>query len=477
MPTPLRILTDQEIQKIHETSLDLLERQGIRIKHDGCRSLLAEHGAKIHYQSDLVQIPADLVIQAVEKTPRQFVLGSRDGQHDLTLSVEGKMTSRNGGGPGHLLDMHTNKVREVTTQDLKEFTCIVDALEHIHYAAPVYAQDTPQMTRDLHSLATVIENTTKHVNMRVLDPRSLPYVIRIAEAVAGGKEALRKKPVISMLESPIAPLIIPDVLVETLDICGEYGIPVELCSMPNLGVTGPVTLAGSLMLSNAEMLAAITISQLMHPGAPLQMSPRLVMMDMRKGKTLIATVELALLSVAGIQLAREAYQIPVNMHGPLTDSPINDIQSAIERTYFTFLSAYAGATVLAGAGHVEQNLIVSIPQLIMDEEIYGMVFRAMDGFAVDEETLGVEAIGRSLVASNFLTDEHTLRNMRLERYLPGLMWRESRVAWEEAGSKDMTTRAIEKADHILSSHTPKPLEADKAQQIAEIIREAEQKII
>lgn len=471
--SPLRILSEADIKNLHAESLQLLAHQGIKVMHTACRSMLADHGCKLETGSEIMKIPADLVTQALQTTPKRVLLGGREPVHDLTLEMGRLPVTRNGGGPGHLLDMHTNQVQGVTTNDLESFTRVVDACEHIDYAAPVYAQDTPAPTRDLHTLATVFKNTSKHVNMRVLSLRSLPYVIQMAQIVAGGKQALKDRPVISMLESPIAPLKIPDVLVETLDVCGEYGIPVELCSMPNLGVTGPITLAGSLLLSNVEMLAAIVISQLYHPGAPLQFSPRLVMMDMKTGMTLIGSIECALLSMAGIQLAREAYAIPVNMHGPLTDSPIVDDQSAIERTYFTFLSAYAGASVLAGAGHVEQNLIVSLPQLVMDDEIYGLVRHSLQGLTVNADTLGIDAIQRCMAQENFLTDEHTLKHLRVERFHPALLLHTSRAAWEEAGAKDMYERAKDRVEHIINSHQPKPLDETQVKLIEEVIQEAE----
>ena len=168
----------------------------------------------------------------------------------------------------------------------------------------------------------------------------------MAEVVAGGKKTLKEKPIITILESPIAPLKHPEVLIDTILACGKYGIPVEICSMPIAGATGPITLAGSLLMANVEMLAAVVFGQLAYPGMPMIFAPRIMVMDMATGYALTGSIENALLVAAGAQLAKEAYQIPVNMHGPYTDSPISDCQAGIENTYFSLLPALAGADIL-----------------------------------------------------------------------------------------------------------------------------------
>jgi trimethylamine--corrinoid protein Co-methyltransferase len=324
----------------------------------------------------------------------------------------------------------------------------------------------------LQALATVFANTTKHVNMRVLHSTSLPYAIQMAEAVAGSREQLRRRPLITMLESPIAPLKMPDVLVDTLVSCGEYGIPVEICSMPIAGATAPITLAGALLISNVEMLAAVIVSQLAHPGAPVEFAPRTMIMDMATGQSLAGSIENALLAAAGVQLAREWYRIPANMHGPYTDSVIIDSQSAIERTYFTFLPALAGASVLAGAGHLEQGLVISFVQLLIDDEIHGIVNRALAGLEINEETLGLGAIARGVAEGNFLTDRHTLRHLRGERFTPQLLTRDGRAVWKAKGAKDMTARARERVQALLSGHRPTPLDQDVAKRLHQIVAEA-----
>jgi trimethylamine--corrinoid protein Co-methyltransferase len=465
-----RVLTSENIKKIHAGTLELLEDLGVTVMHEKGLDILSDAGAKVDRKTRNVKIPAHIVEKCIHAAPKSFVMAGRDPENDLTIDMGGKIFSRNGGGPGHVEDMDSHQVRNATLADVKDYARLVDAIDNIEIAAPIYAQDTPPQTRDIRVLAAMFASTTKHINMRLLHLSSLPYVIRMAEIVAGGKENLKKRPVITMLESPIAPLKIPDVLVETLFLCGEYGIPLEICSMPIAGATGPITLAGSLLMSNVEMVTAIVLSQLVHPGAPLVFTPRIMVMNMRNGHALTGSIENALLAAAGVQLAREAYQIPVNMHGPYTDSIISDTQASMEDTYFTMLPALAGANILTGAGHLEGGLFVSYTQLMVDSEITGVVQRAVQGFEVDANSLALDAIKRSVINQNLLTDPHTMANLRAIRvYKPKLLTREPRQTWLNEGSKTMEQRAREMARTLLATHETIPLEPFIQKELDQVI--------
>ena len=300
----------------------------------------------------------------------------------------------------------------------------------------------------------------------------------MAKIVAGGEQNLKSKPVITMLESPVAPLKHPEVLTDTIVACGKHGIPLEICSMPIAGATGPVTLAGSLLMSNVEMLAAVVYGQLTNPGMPMIFAPRIMVMDMSSGYALTGSVENALLVTAGVQLAKEAYhQCPVNMHGPYTDSPTSDCQAGIENTYFSLMPAIAGVDILTGAGHLQGGLVVNFAQLVIDDELVGMINRVREGFAVDDEMLGFDAIKDCVTSGNLLTHPHTLRHYRDNTFRPKLLSRLARANWLSEGSKTMSDRAVEKVKSLLANHQPTPIAADKEIQISELLKEADSKLI
>lgn len=470
----LKILSDQQIKQIHETTLRVFEEVGLLVLSEGGCRMWADWGARWDEKSGRVHIPEQLVSKALGTVPGQIRCGARVPENGFVLA-DGRVLGRNGGGPGQVTDLETGELRNASLQDTADYARLVDALDHMHIAAPLYEQESLPQIRDLSTLLCMSQNTGKHINFRLLDPASLPYFIRMAELLAGGIEALKAAPPVTLLESPIAPLKHPDVLVDALLACGEAGIPIEICSMPIAGATGPITLAGSLLMSNVEMLAAVVFGQLAFPGMPMLFAPRIMVMDMASGYALTGSVENALLVTAGAQLAKEAYGMPVNMHGPYTDSPLNDCQAGIENTYFSLLPALAGADILTGAGHLQGGLVVNFTQLVMDDELVGLVNRAVQGLVVDEETLGYEAVAASIETDNLLMHPHTMRHLRSDRYRPQLLTRVARATWEEKGSLSMRDRAVEKARHILASHQPPPLAEDLQQGMQDILAEARRK--
>ena len=201
------------------------------------------------------------------------------------------------------------------------------------------------------------------------------------------------------------------------------------------------------------------------------------MTDMATTQVLTGSIEVALLTFAGVELAREYYKIPVNMHGPWTDSVVLDVQSAIERTYFTFLPALAGANVLAGAGHLAFSMYISLPHLVIDDEIHGIVTRALEGFEVNDDTLAADVIRRSLLQGDLMMDPHTLKHLRqVNLFVPQLITRETRTAWETSGSKDMAERAKERTLALFKSHEPTPLDRNISKALAEVIQDASRQL-
>ncbi len=471
----LRILSSEQIQLIHETTLRVFNEVGIEVMHEDACQMWMDWGAKRDSKSQRIHIPPSLAEKALKGTKSQIFCGAREEKNELVLGKE-KIYGRNGGGPGQVTDLISGELRNATKEDAANYARLVDALENTHIAAPVYEQDSKSETRDIHTLAWMFKNTSKHINIRLLNPKSLPYFMRMAELIAGGKNELKKKPVITMLESPISPLKHPAVLIDTILACGNHGIPLEICSMPIAGATGPITLAGSLLMSNAEMLAAVIFGQLAYPGMPMIFAPRIMVMDMGSGYALTGSMENALLVTAGVQLAKEAYHMPVNMHGPYTDSPISDCQAGIENTYFSLMPAMAGADILTGAGHLQGGLVVNFGQLVIDDEIVGMVNRAREGLIVDEEMLGFNAVMDSIESDNLLTHPHTIRHLRSNRFRPKLGTRTARSNWQAEGSKTMQDRAVEKAKFILENHQPKPLDKDIEKGIEELLIEADKKL-
>jgi len=468
----IKILSDADIERIHRQSLDVLEETGIEVDHEAGLNLLEQAGANVDHLTNRARIPVDLVNQCLDTAPEGLILAARNPDNDCIIEPGCRPYSRNGGGGDYTLDLETGMFRPLLKADMVDYFRLIDGLQHIDFVAPVYGRDLPVVGRDILVMREMLANTDKHVHMRAYSKKSLEYIIEMAQIVAGGKENLNERPILSLLESPVSPLKFLDITVDALFLCGEYGIPIELCVMPISGGTGPLTLAGNTLLFNVEFLGCVVISQLAHPGAPLEYAPRPMIMDMKTGIGLTGSIEAAMMSVAGAQMA-DFYNVPVSLHGPWTDSLVPDGQATFESTYFTLLPAFSGAHVLAGAGMLQQGLSFSHIKLVIDDEIHSTTLRILEGFKVDEEYLGANAIARVGPGGNFLADEHTMKFLRSgERYVPNLLYRQARETWEAEGLKNFQERAKERALTILKEHQPAPLNEDVSKALDDLVSDA-----
>lgn len=467
------LLSHEDMDMIHSQALRLLAEKGVEIDHLEGLEILQGAGAEVDFDTRMAAFPESLIMKGLEDNPKKIVLGARDPEKDCVLEPGGKLYSRNTGGMAHIRDMGAETVRDVNLEDVAEFTRLIDGLDYIDFVAPIYAEEVHPAARELHVLKAMVSNTTKHTNIRALDLRKLPYLAEAAIILSGGEEELRKRPQLSILEAPIAPLKFPDVYVDTLFLSGKYGIPVEVCSMPILGATGPITIAGNILLTIVEHLATFAVAQAAHPGTPVIWAPRYPSMDMATGFTGM-TIEGALASAAAAQMITEYYNMVCDLHGPATNSIIADGKCALEEAFAGFTTAYLGGpAVLAGAGGLELGLVANFEDLVIANEIFGVIKRILKGFEVNEETLGREVIERVGVGGNYLTDTHTMQFLRSERYESDLIRPEVRAEWVNNGSVNFRENVRKKAQDILANHQPEPMDSVKLKALDDLIKNAQ----
>jgi len=455
--TWLSLVADEELDAIHRGALAVLERRGMRVEHAEARRLLAQAGADCDEAAQTVRFPAALVEEAVAKVPRRITYGGRETHRDLEFGA-GRTFTRNTGGVDLYLDPHTRERRPLLLGDLHDWMVLVDALPHVDYAAVIHPHDAPLATRELHAAAATLRATTKHIFISGVLPRDIDVLWEISCMVQGGEAEARRRPLFCVMESVQTPLFIKELAADVYLACGRRGIPVELNTMPIIGATAPVTVAGALLLCHAELLGAITLCQTAHPGAPIVCAPRVMCMDMRGGFGGTGTMEGVLAGAAGVRMANRCGGLLTNFYGPVTDAVEADTQSAIERTLMAVMPLLAGVSSLAGAGALEAMSVACPVQLVEDDELFGALGRLMRGIKVDERTLAREVIERIGPQGDYLGDEHTLNNFREELYVPTLFERQMREAWEEEGRPSMTDLARERALKLVAEHEPAPLD-------------------
>ncbi|MEK6195647.1 MAG: trimethylamine methyltransferase family protein [Deltaproteobacteria bacterium] len=472
----VRFLTNADMLKIHEQSLCLLQDRGIEIKHEAALKNLADCGADVNFQTKNVTIRAGLVEQALKTVPREITMAARNQEQDIVLEPGGKMYTRNSGGMTQVVDLESGEIRDAVLSDTEDFTRLADALAHINVVAPLYPSDVPLGIVELKTLEAMFKHTDKHISVRALNPGTFSFIVEMAGAVVGGSGNLRERPIISILDSPISPLSFPDVFIEALYTGGEYGIPVEACATPNIGATGPITLAGSLLLANVEQLATIVISQLAHPGAPLIWAPRFPAMDMVTGITGMLT-EGALISAAAVQMAVEHYHLICDFHGPATNAIVAGAESVFQECIAAFVTSYAGRpAILCGAGALELGITASFEDLVIADDLFAVLERTIDGIIVNEDTLAADVIADVGIGGHYLGHEHTLKHLRGNRLNSSLLKPKTREQWVDQGSPSLVKRAGDKAREILKHHQPEKLEEGTERELSNIIHAAHQEL-
>lgn len=454
----LRLLSDEGLQKIHAQSLEILQTLGVNINHRRSLEVLSDAGADVDMETTRVRFPNEVVEHCLKLVPGRVVYGAREPEHDLVAEVGGDFHTRPMTGGEGYIDLETREWRKVRTKDLIEWVTLADALKNVDYVASIYPDDMNLDTRDVHILRLMLEHSVKHIEVQPYTGAGVEYMVEMIKAVQGGTEEVKKRPLLSVLTSALAPLQFLPYALDILFTVGPLHIPIELNTMPIAGATAPMTLAGTLLQANVEMLVGITIAQTAFPGMPLMYAARNLILDAWTGLGLMGRVENTMVASGMAQIAAELYHMPSNMFGPVADSMVGDTQSAVERSFRALVPALCGANVIAGLGHVEHCYTYDPVLLVQDDDLIAMVRRLMRGIEVTDATLGMEAIKRVAPGGNYLTDEHTLNHFKTEYITPQAANRWVRNVWKSNASLTAADLAQERARKILGEHEVEPLD-------------------
>lgn len=475
------ILSDDEVEKIRTDSIRILADVGVKVSHDKAKRMLETAGAKVDHKNDLVVIPAELTEDCLQRLPKKLVLAGREPEKDAIIErgIDRKYP-RTLSGCEMYIDLHSGEYRKITLSDVKDWAVLVDGLENISLCtAPYYSgQGLNPNARDVRAFEILLENTTKHILIAPYGPQNVEFCIQLAIAEAGSEEELRKRPRFSVHVAPVSPLHYHGNTVEMMLMAAKYMIPVSQGNMPLCGVSGPVTLAGGVLLAVAEHLAAVVILQLANPGAPIILAATPGPVDMTTGLVLTGSIESSVMAVALAQVAKEGFGWPIDVMGAASESFLPDAQCIIERSCAMILNSCSEADILAGAGHFETGLTLDPALLVIDNEIYGMMLKGARGIEVNDDTLGLDVIRRigAGAGKSYLADEHTLRHFRAAYYRPTILTRSSREDWEAGGGKNLYEKARERAINILKEHKPPLLEESVVKELRAISERAEQEI-
>jgi len=463
------LLSESQKEDIHRAALEVLRRTGIRFHHSGALDLLKHAGAFIS-DRNLVKFPAHVVEEALGSAPCRVIMCDRDGNPAMYLEGSNVFFGT-GSDCLNLLDPRTGEHRKFVEADLVEAYRLCDALPNIHFVMSVGIPSdiNSALTYDVQ-MAHMLEDTTKPIVFVTNNRTSCQRAIDMAAVAAGGYEALREQQHILLYSEPSSPLQQSETAVEKLILMAETELPVVHSPGPQMGAVAPITMAGGLVMSIAEILSSMVVHQFKNPGAPFVFGAGIHHMDMGAMQICYASPEFQLTKAAIAEMGRW-YGLPTWGYAGCSDSKIMDEQAAVEATLSVIMAKFSGANLIHDVGYMESGLTTSYEMIVLTDELVAMTNNMMKGIDVNEETLLVDEINRVGPGGSYLDSKVTLTRFR-DFWFPGLLDRKRRQQWLEKGSLTLGERLNERVLKILAEHHSKPLEPEKREKIREILASA-----
>ena len=425
----LNILTSSEVQQIHTATLDILSTVGVRFPSPKALDILETHGATVDRTKMVACIPGQVVEEYLAKAPPTYTLAAVDPALDLPLDGNHSYLGTDGCGV-EIIDAFTGERRRSTKQDVRDVARLADSLPGIAFHwAPLSAQDCPPESRGLHELDAIWSVSRKHAQTEtIVTEQEMRYAIEMAVSLAGGRQALRQRPLLSIMQCTTSPLGQDGGSLEAGLLAAEAGLPVGYMTMASCATTGPATLAGNLVVGNAEVLSALVLMQMHAPGCPVYYAAAQTAADLRTGAYTGGGPADFLFGAATNVLA-DFYRVPLSMGAFATGAKEPDWQAAVDNSLSTFMAVSTLSDMLLGAGLLHGSRIFSYEQILLDCEIWDILHATFQGIMVDEENLALDAIRQVGPGGNFLGNKHTLKHMR-ELWQPSLMDRRPYSTWE-----------------------------------------------
>jgi len=460
-------LSQDQLERIHFASLEILERTGVRLHLPEAVELLKNAGAHVS-EGNRVRIPSQLVEWALNAAPKRVVLANRLGERVMPLERYNVFY-----GPGsdcqNVIDISTGERRPGVLQDIVEGIRVCDALPNIDFIMSLTnASDVPQALTGLYQMQAMLSNSIKPIMFVTNEFESAVKVVEMAEIVAGGANALRINPFCALYTNVTAPLVHNKEALQKLLFMAEKGLPTTYTPVVLRGANGPVTLAGAIAYANAGELAGLTLAQLKHQGTPVIISGGTQnMLDMR---TMVDIFVSPLNRTMCVEMAHY-YGLPIFGLAGASDSKLPDQQAAAECALSLFSETLAGSHLIHDVGYLDGGMTNSIEMIVMADEIISWIKEFMRAIVVDDETLALDWIDQVGPEGDFMALKHTRDHYREDWYAK-LFNRKSYTSWAEDGQLSLRDRAGKEARRILDEHRPDPLPEDVESAVQAVIDDA-----
>ena len=477
----LKMLSANEMERIHDGALKVLERTGMWVDSEIARGYFTSAGCMVNEASKMVKFPRKVVEGAVARMRKRFVETSggevwarvrysRTFFTSMPYRAHPDFTANAGGFPAYILDLD-GKRRAASFTDVCDSIRLADALENIDMIGlPCSALEIPHEERPIRMTAELLKRTKKIGGTEAFTVRDIRAIAEMSDVISGSREASLRQPIVMGYAETRSPLCFDGNMAEMFIEYARLGFPQSLDCMPSSGATAPVTAAGTIAVGLAESLAGVVLGFAVNPKVRMGVVINPSVMDMKTMVFPYASANRMTVTAAMVQMLHEYYGCPTGVHSGKTDACVPNAQAGFEKALSSFVPVAFGAIGIGTLGNLEAGGLTYSPvQLTIDNEIVGYIRKIFEGIEVNDATLAIDVIDSVGPGGNFLADPHTAEHLRSEYFDSEITERLAWEAWEAQEVKGIEAKAAAKVKSILATHHPKVLSAEQERELDRIV--------
>ena len=459
MRPTINVVSDDLINKILDEAKRILSEIGVEVRGPQLRRRLLDHGLPMDHQSERILFPPDVVDRAVASTPRTFTLYDRNGSPHAELGGDNVHFVPGSSGL-KVLDHRSGQTRPANTRDFAEYVRLADGLPNIAYLATAFStnDDIEAQVSDAWRLYLCLTNSLKPVVSGAFTEHGVPRMAEMMQLFRNDRDDLIQRPMSIFTITATGMFRYSEDSCQNLLDCVEYGIPIEIVPVTLMGLIAPVTPVGATVFHTADVLAGLTMAQIVKPGAPVLFGGAPAAFHMRAATSPMIAVEALRLDMAYVAVAK-SLRLPTQSYMALSEGKFLDAQAGAETFGSALLAALAGVNSVSGPGMLDYVLVFSLEKLVFDDELCGQALHFVREVKPVEDLPTIELVRQLLDEQHMITAEHTMKHWPQELYLPGtVIDRQNRENWAKAGEPKLAERTRAEVERRLAAYTPPELD-------------------
>lgn len=469
----LRVVPDHLIGPILNEAKAILAEIGIEVCGARLRQRLLDHGLKLARtadDADRVLFPPEVVARAIETAPKLFSLYDRDGTSYTELGGD-KVHFVPGSSGLYVLDHRTGETRPSTTRDFVEYVRVADSLKNLGYLATAFStNDIEPVVSDAWRLHLALTNSVRPIVSGAFSEHGVVPMAEMMQLFRRDKADLVARPLSIFTVTATGFYRYSEDSCQNLLDCAQFGIPVEIVPVTLMGLIAPVTLVGATVMHVADVLAGLTMAQIVKPGTPVLFGGAPATFHMKTATSPMAAIEAQHLNVAYVEVAKHL-GLPTQSYMALSEGKLLDAQAGAETFASALLAAMSGINSVSGPGMLDYVLTFSLGKLVFDDELCGQALHFCRDLDVREDLPTRDLVRQLLRDKHLLTAEHTLKHWRGELYLPGVVFdRVNRETWLQAGGRTLDERVKQEVERLLDAYVSPPLDPRIEAEMIRIIK-------